>query len=102
MITTSGNPFDLLLYQLFDEGIVSVQAMRLLVYVQIPRSFAEIEAALCIERMAVNRMIRNCPGLIIKYQLAQDERTRGRGRPAVAIEATARGKHLMAQFLGQP
>lgn len=90
---------DSLLVDLLDEGISSIAALRLLIFVRHPRRFSEIEEVIGTERTVVNRMVSRCPGLLRKVQLPQDEWNRGRGKPPVAIVATDRAQRLLKNLL---
>ncbi|SEG89403.1 hypothetical protein SAMN05444390_11213 [Marinobacterium lutimaris] len=90
---------DPILVELLDEGISSIAALRLLVFVRHPRRFSEIEEFIGTERTVVNRMVSRCPGLLKKIQLPQDEWNRERGKPPVAIVATDRANRLLKNLL---
>lgn len=58
---------DSLLVDLLDEGISSIAALRLLIFVRgHPRRFSEIEEVIGTERTVVNRMVSRCPSLLPK------------------------------------
>ena len=88
-----------LLVELLDEGVSSIAALRLLVFVRHPRRFSEIEEMIGTERTVVNRMVSRCPGLLKKIQLPQHVWNRERGKPPVAIVATDRAQRLLKNLL---
>lgn len=90
---------DSLLVDLLDEGISSIAALRLLIFVRHPRRFSEIEEAIGTERTVVNRMVSRCPSLLKKIQLPQHVWNRERGKPPVAIVATDRAQRLLKNLL---
>jgi len=90
---------DKVLSELFDEGIASIAALKVLNYIRIPRRYEDIHRETGIDRTVVRKMINRSPGLMKKVPLPVNDENRERGKPPVAIVATERGKQLIDKLI---
>lgn len=100
-MTNNHLKLDALLAQLEQKGVSSIPCLRLLVYLSVPRSNAEIEDTLGIERNTLRRMALRCPDLIRKYTLPVEPDSRQRGKPPIEYALTEEGRYFVDKVFKQ-